>query len=308
MYDFISIDFETANNDMTSACSLGIAVVKDLEIVNTEYYLINPLTKVFNSDNIAIHGITYDDVKECDSFDILWDHISHYFNNIVIAHNSQFDMSVLKNLFNAYSLPHDNFTYLDSIMISNSVCGCGTGLSDRASYFGIDEGIHHNALDDAITCARIVISSVMAYGCNSFLQFAIKYDKLSSKDIDNIKANKTFLKKSKLPDYVHLNLSNMAAATTDFNTNHPFYGKNIVLTGELNNFSRPDAIQKILDVGGIVKSSVSKKIDYLIVGVQDINLVGSDGMSSKEEKAYELNNNGCNIQIINEEEFMKLLY
>lgn len=53
MYDFVTIDFETANNNLNSACSLGIVAVKDLEIVEREYYLIKPPTNNFNNDNIA---------------------------------------------------------------------------------------------------------------------------------------------------------------------------------------------------------------------------------------------------------------
>lgn len=307
MYDFITIDFETANHDMNSACSVGIVSVKDLEIVKKEYFLIKPPTNAFNSKNVAIHGITYDDVKDCDTFDLIWPKVSYYFTEVIIAHNPQFDMSVLKNLLDYYNLSYDDFTYLDSTLISNPVCNCGTGLSDRASFFGIDEGAHHNALDDAVTCANIVICSVKAFGCNSFIQFALKCEGLKAKDFSALKSNKTFVRKFSIPDYSNVKLSNLTATTTEFNLSHPFYGKNIVLTGELSSFSRPDAAQKILDVGGVIKSSVSGKTDYLVVGIQDISLVGSDGLSSKEEKAYDLIKKGSGIKIIKEDEFVKLL-
>ena len=41
-YDFIAIDFETANSSCGSACSVGIAAVSDLRIVDTYYSLIKP--------------------------------------------------------------------------------------------------------------------------------------------------------------------------------------------------------------------------------------------------------------------------
>jgi DNA polymerase-3 subunit epsilon len=66
-------------------------------------------------------------------------------------------------------------------------------------------------------------------------------------------------------------------------------------------------MQKIVNVGGIVKSSVSSKTDYLVVGKQDKALVGDDGLSSKEEKAYELISSGSSIKILNEEQFSLLL-
>ena len=35
MRDFAAIDFETANNERTSVCSVGVVIVRDGEIVDT---------------------------------------------------------------------------------------------------------------------------------------------------------------------------------------------------------------------------------------------------------------------------------
>ena len=45
-----------------------------------------------------------------------------------------------------------------------------------------------------------------------------------------------------------------------------FTGKNIVVTGTLENFTRAEIMQKIEMLGGFARSSVSAKTDYLIVG------------------------------------------
>ena len=47
MKDFAAIDFETANNQRSSVCSVGIVVVRNDEIVDTIYSLINPEQKYF---------------------------------------------------------------------------------------------------------------------------------------------------------------------------------------------------------------------------------------------------------------------
>ena len=44
MFDFTAIDFETATNKMSSACSIGLVAVNNLEIVKKEYFLIKPST------------------------------------------------------------------------------------------------------------------------------------------------------------------------------------------------------------------------------------------------------------------------
>ena len=88
---------------------------------------------------------------------------------------------------------------------------------------------------------------------------------------------------------------------------HPLYEKKIVFTGTLS-LDRHDAMQKAVNVGAVVRSDVSSKTDYLVVGVQDNELVGSDGLSGKQEKAYALNSSGKgNIQIIDEKKFIELL-
>ncbi len=93
----------------------------------------------------------------------------------------------------------------------------------------------------------------------------------------------------------------------DINPASVLYGKNIVFTGNLS-IPRTAAMQMAVNAGAFVKSAVSSKTHYLVSGWQDNALVGGDGMSEKEEKAYALNEAGkANIQIISEEEFAQLL-
>lgn len=87
----------------------------------------------------------------------------------------------------------------------------------------------------------------------------------------------------------------------------PLAGKRIVFTGELS-ISRKDAMQIAVDAGALLRSSVSGKTDYLVVGAQDPSIVGADGMSTKEKTAHQINSDGkgC-IKIINEKEFIDLI-
>lgn len=47
MKDFAAIDFETANNERSSVCSVGIVIVRDGEIVDKFYSLIKPVSLFF---------------------------------------------------------------------------------------------------------------------------------------------------------------------------------------------------------------------------------------------------------------------
>ena len=58
MKDFIAIDFETANSNRSSVCSIGIVIVKDGVIIDKFYRLIKPVPNYYNRINTQIHGLT----------------------------------------------------------------------------------------------------------------------------------------------------------------------------------------------------------------------------------------------------------
>ena len=48
MKDFAAIDFETANSERSSVCSVGIVIVKNGVIKDTFYSLVNPEPNYYN--------------------------------------------------------------------------------------------------------------------------------------------------------------------------------------------------------------------------------------------------------------------
>ena len=86
-----------------------------------------------------------------------------------------------------------------------------------------------------------------------------------------------------------------------------FYGKIIVFTGALVSMTRDNAAETASKYGFSIGSSVNKKTDYLVVGIQDLNLLAGHEKSSKHRKAEELIDEGLKIQIITEEDFKKII-
>lgn len=79
-----------------------------------------------------------------------------------------------------------------------------------------------------------------------------------------------------------------------------------VHTGELS-MPRSVAEAKAAAMGCQCTAGVSRKTDIVVVGEQDLSLVGPDGMSTKQRKAFELRAAGSSIQILDEAQFVALL-
>lgn len=306
--DFISIDFEIANNSLNSACSLGMVFVHNNQIIDEKYYLIHPPTINFDAEMTAIHGIKPLDIMSAPYFNHVWDEVKHHFiQGPIIAHNAQFDMSVLHACLKEYSLEIPDFSYLCSIPISTKATTglkIGNSLKDRAIHFGINYQEHHNALADARACAELVIKSVKSKKYQSLHSYLAKHISIPVKKFTALKPQTHFFKRK---TFNKINISEIAATVESFNDTHPFFGKNVVFTGDLKTMDRKSAMQHVVNLGGIIKSGVSSKTNYVIVGQQDKALVGEDGLSTKEEKAYSLIEKGIGIEILNEHEFTDLI-
>lgn len=306
-YDFITVDFETANKNNSSACSIGVVLVKNNEIYDTYHSYIKQTH--FDESNIKIHGITYDHAKNAPAFPEVWEQVKHYFdgNSILVAHNAAFDMSVLKLCLMDHHIPIPEFNYLCSIPFSTCACrgrGIGNSLKDRTEYFGVELDSHHDALCDALACAKLVLKCIEAKRRKSFKSYCSTFSSIQIRNFTNLKPRKGFGKNSK---FQNVRICDIEPNNPDCDDSSILYDQNIVFTGELATLTRRGAMQLAVNVGANIKSTVNRKTNYLVVGNQDKSIVGDDGMSNKEELAYALNKEGYEINIINENKFLDLL-
>ncbi|MFD2728230.1 3'-5' exonuclease [Enterococcus camelliae] len=172
--NFLAMDFETANHQRHSACSLALVMVRDSTIVGEYYSLIQPETPFFWR-NIQIHGIQPTDVQSAPKFPEIWEVISQYFNphSLIIAHNAPFDNSVLAGCLDYYHLEKPHYLTLDTVQTSrkfyqqlpnhrlNTVCG----------YLDIPLLNHHDALEDSRACAEILLTQEKHFGSQSLKKF-----------------------------------------------------------------------------------------------------------------------------------------
>lgn len=293
------IDFETACHAYNSACSIGIAVLQGTEIVDKQYYLIQPPNNFYTNDNIAVHHITPDDTKDADTFPAIWEKIKHLFeHSCVAAHNANFDMSVLKATLNHYGIEQPDFLYVDTIAVSGFAIPSGAGirksLDARCEYFGIPLENHHNALSDAVAAAQLILHSMAGSRYETAASFIRSNNQLIYAYSDvRLKATYSF-------GFNNVNVHEIAAATTiNEEKDADFDGKTFVITGEFKTISREQALSIIVSRGGIIKSGVSSKVDFLVNA--------DNRTSTKTQKAEALQAQGHRIRIINEKQFMRML-
>ncbi|MCT4631992.1 MAG: 3'-5' exonuclease [Firmicutes bacterium] len=160
--NFTVIDFETANSKRASACALGIVKVVNGEIVDKKSWLIKPHDMKFNGMNIGIHGIRPEDVKDCHEFDYLYEtEFKKYIENqLIVAHNASFDMSVLRKSLDHYGIEYPEFDYLCTVKLSKRVWPelMNHKLNTVSDFLGFDFK-HHDALDDCLASANIMINA-----------------------------------------------------------------------------------------------------------------------------------------------------
>ena len=160
MDTFVALDFETANRERSSVCSIGLVFVQDGHIVDQYYRLIRPFPNYYSRFNTAVHGLDMADTALEASFPEVWEEIRPRLEGMpIVAHNSSFDEGCLRAVLEAYGLPpHTNAFY----------CTCRQArrvfpqldnhrLDTVARYVGYRLDQHHHALADAEACAHIAL-------------------------------------------------------------------------------------------------------------------------------------------------------
>lgn len=69
-----------------------------------------------------------------------------------------------------------------------------------------------------------------------------------------------------------------------------------------------EAMQIVVNLDGLVGDGVTKKTNYLIIGIQDYSKFTDGKESSKTKKAKKLIEDGQDLHIISEDEFYEMIY
>lgn len=160
LHNFAAIDFEAANGEVTSACSVGIVIVRNDEMVDSFYSLIKPVPNKYDFWTTKVHGIRYKDTEHAETFPGVWYQVAYKLSGLpLVAHGISFDERCLKAMHNYYHIKYPNYkfycTHLGSEKLVPEIEN--HKLQTVAKHFGYDLTQHHHALADAEACAVIAM-------------------------------------------------------------------------------------------------------------------------------------------------------
>lgn len=290
--DYTVIDIETTGFSPTydSIIEIGALKIRDNKVINeyqtlvsssgiSTYGLINDLTGI--SDEMLLNAPSFESIA-----DKFLDFISE---DILVGHNVTFDLNFL----------YDYIWKTKSIELKNDFW-CTLKISRRAikkidnhslttmcEYFNIKPGIHRGLSD-----------------CFSTYNLKLALEKYI---LENYGTISTLYKKSYKTTNYSNNFTNIAPTCDEINIDNPFYNQSVCFTGRLKSFTRKEAVQILVNLGGNLSKSVNNNTNYLVIG----DFTSCSNLSEKE-KSKKLKDaekkilQGCDLKILNEDDFLEL--
>ena len=291
MSTFNAIDVETANADRASICQIGIAHVRDGEIVDRWQTLVNP-EDWFDPWNVGIHGIDEDDVQGSPTLPEVRGELRRRLRGSVLVSHTSFDRVAFERAMDRYDLEQLRVTWLDSAKIVRRAWPekygqRGYGLKNVAWDFGISFR-HHDALEDARAAAEIVLRACAETGISI------------EEWLDRVE-------EPVFPRGGRPRRHSAPAAKRQGSVDGPLFGETIVFTGKLRMMPRERAAEMAAEAGCNVAEGISKKVTLLVVGIQDQKRLNGYSKSRKHRDAESLIADGAEIMVLSETDFLNLM-
>ena len=177
--NFIAIDFETANQMPSSVCSVGVVMVRNGQVADSFYSLIQPEPNFYSYFCQRVHGLSQQDTDKAPVFPKVWQLLEERLEKVFlsdqlafenrrdliasipfVAHNVRFDEGCLKAVFRVYQMDYPDYRFYDTLTVSRRQFGHSLPnhqLQTVAAACGYNLQRHHHALADAEACAAIAL-------------------------------------------------------------------------------------------------------------------------------------------------------
>lgn len=284
--DYCVLDTETTGLSAyyDEVIEIGILRVRNGEITDRYEQLVKPENEI-DGFITSLTGITNEMVADKPSIEnVKSDVLAFLGSDVIIGHNTSFDIRFL-----AAGFQEDiSNEYMDTMQFAWKLYPDlpHHRLSDLSEYLQLTNN-EHRALADCITTKELYEA----------MKTEIARKGLGIKDLWQVNAS----------GHKEIDIGAITATTDDIDDDGFFYGRHVVFTGKLERMIRKDAMQTVVNLGGILDNSVNKNTNYLILGNNDYNAVLHGEKSSKHKKAEKLKLEGQDIDIIDEFTFYDII-
>ena len=310
MGGFAAIDFETANEQRSSPCSVAVVRVEGSRVVESWSTLIDP-EQPFAAMNTSIHGIQPEDVEGAPTFPDVLPRIlgTARAAGILVAHSAAFDVQVLTGTSLRYGEDMGEIVPFACTWVFSRhwwpgwpSYSLGHVVDRLALADGLQGAGHHDALWDATASAHIALRGLGEQGASDWNDAASKVGvRLGSCGgpayrgcVSRSPGGGSTIAPTRDPD-------------AEVDPEHPLHGVTVCFTGALEQFPRREAAQQVVDAGGQFSANVTTQVHLLVVGRQDLERLNGAQVSSKMRRAASMAADGHPIEIISEADFYRML-
>jgi DNA polymerase III epsilon subunit-like protein len=305
MLDFTAIDFETANSYRGSPCSVGLVRVRDGHIVERRHWLIRPPEGAdwFDEWNIGIHGITAEMVAGVPRWkDVLPAIVSFIGNDVVVAHNAGFDIGVIRYACAVDNIEWPELRFLCTLVVARRAMALPTyRLPFLAESLGFSLDDHHDALADASAVVEVIARLAERQNVADLAGLADSVGVSIGRMGSGIYRGSVAVQSGD---------RGFTPITVNFSADPSgyLYGRVVVFTGTLMSMTRDIARQECAKVGAVPEQTTTKRTNVLVVGdIDPAVLRPGSNVTGKARKAFELQDNGQQIEVMTEDDFLRCL-
>ena len=308
MLNYTAIDFETANSYRGSPCAVGLVRVRDGVSVAERRWLMRPPEEVdyFDGYNVSIHGITAKMVANEPRWKQLLPSIVDFIgDDVVIAHNAGFDISVIRYACAADNIERPEMRFLCTLVLARRALSLPSyRLPFVLDALGASIDNYHDPLADARAVVDIVRGLATTNSVNDLDTLAGSLRVCIGHMSSGIYKGSVY----KGGRSTGGSRPARSGLNPDADPDGYLYGRIVVFTGTLMSMTRQIAWDECSRVGATPEQTTTKRTNVLVIG--DINpalLRPGATLTAKARKAFDLQEAGQDIEVMSENDFLRCL-
>lgn len=300
---FILLHTECVNQEKDSICHVILVPVIDGVRQSTVDLIVDPKAPF----EVVMSGISRETVEEAPDFEMCWPQIYDMLSKspIMVSSAEGYSAWALQATLSRLGISYPAIDYVNAKAICRrSLNEVSYSLNYLSGIFYKDYILDTDPVGIATRWADLAIKALEGSEAEDIRQFAnqakIKIGVISPDGLIPSRCIKIKPTGSNKP-------FDTSGIVVNADPENPFYEMNVVFTGKMESMTRDEGRSAVVSVGGFAPDRLTMDTNFLVVGKQDLRVVGERGLSGKMKTAAKYKEKGCDIEVINEPEFIEML-